>query len=342
MASVPESTVWTAAGALIDRAASLDDLRAHRLQLLAASLCVAQGRPVPAELRADRRYAATMALAAPTLLARARSAYDGPLMLIKGPEVAAGYPESAARHFRDLDLLAADPDAAQRALLAAGFEPSGWDEHHHLRPLRWPGLPLTVEIHRLPKLPRWLPEPDPADFFAGAVPSRTGVDGLLAPSPEVHALVLAAHAWSHRPLGRAGDLLDIAAVLPPELWHRADALARRWGWTGMWRITVATARSLLGGEGRPPLIASLCARNLFDVRDLSVLEYHALRLLAPLAAVPKRRAPAVLADWAAQLGRKWTEETWSQKLARSARAAANALARKSAHDLSTNHHPWGR
>ena len=138
MYSDAPGTAWSAARVLIDRAATLDDLRAHRLQLLAASLWLAEGRPVPDELRADRRYAATMALAAPALLERARAAYDGPLMLIKGPEVAACYPEPSARHFRDLDLLAEDPERAQRALLAAGFEETGSDAAHHLPPSAGP------------------------------------------------------------------------------------------------------------------------------------------------------------------------------------------------------------
>ena len=55
------------------------------------------------------------------------------------------------RSFGDLDLLTDDAEAAQAALLAAGFqevfEPEIYEDIHHLRPLWWPGLPLVVELH---------------------------------------------------------------------------------------------------------------------------------------------------------------------------------------------------
>ena len=60
------------------------------------------------------------ALVAPALLKRAREAYDGPLLLVKGPELTARYPDGA-RRFGDLDLVAGDAEEAQAALLAAGF-----------------------------------------------------------------------------------------------------------------------------------------------------------------------------------------------------------------------------
>ena len=110
----------------------------------------------------------------------------------------------------------------------------------------------------------------------------------------------------------------------------------------MWEITAGTAAALLDDGGTAPLVARLCARNLLDVRDLSVFEYHALRMIAPLAAVPPHRSPAVLADAIFQLGRKWTDESWSEKLSRSASALIHAFSRKSAHDRSTNHNPWER
>ncbi len=342
MRSQAPDTPWSTVAALIDRAATLDDLRAHRLQLLAASLWLAEGRRVPEELRADRRHAATMALAAPTLLERARRAYDGPLLVMKGPEVAAGYPEASARHYRDLDLLAEDPMGAQRALLAAGFQQVGGDTSHHLPSLCWPGLPLCIEIHRHPKLPSWLPAPSPAELLAGAIPSRTGIDGLLAPRPEVHALLLAAHAWAHRPLGRIGDLVDIVAVLPAEQWSDASALARKWDWNGLWEITAGTASALFFGEERAPLVARLCARNLRAVRDPSVLRYHALRVLAPLAASTPHRSPAVLADSALQLSRTRTDERWNETLSRSIITLRHAFSSKSVFDRSANQHPWQR
>ena len=43
------------------------------------------------------------------------------LILMKGPEAAARYPDPALRPFCDLDFLVDDPAAAHRALMAAGF-----------------------------------------------------------------------------------------------------------------------------------------------------------------------------------------------------------------------------
>ena len=46
-------------------------------------------------------------LTLPMLLRRARSAYDGRLMLMKGPEAAVHHPHPSDRVFRDLDPQAA-------------------------------------------------------------------------------------------------------------------------------------------------------------------------------------------------------------------------------------------
>ena len=65
------------------------------------------------------------AMAAPALLERIRTATEGPLLLVKGPEVARLYPDPALRCFRDLDILVPDAPATQRQLLAAGFQETG-------------------------------------------------------------------------------------------------------------------------------------------------------------------------------------------------------------------------
>lgn len=336
---------WAAVASLIDRAGSLDDLRAHRLQLLAAAIWQASGRPVPAELRRDRRYAATLAIAAPSVLRRARAAYDGRLVLFKGPEVAAAYPYADARHFRDLDLFADDPYAAQHGLLAAGFVeeqfPGGWPPSRHLCPLMWPGIPLRIEIHVTPHLPPWLPAPSAEELMADCVPGRAGIAGVLAPNPSAHALLLTAHAWAHRPFGRVGDLVDIETILIGEDRSDVAALARRWGWDAMWRLTAQSTDALLAGAA-PPLPLRLLGRNILQVRDLTVLEFHLQRVLAPLAAAPRAAAPTVLAGGLRELGAKCTEEGWRDKLGRSGAALRNARARKAVHDVSTNNHPWTR
>src|SRR5690242_7542951 len=96
----------------------LGPLAARRLRLLEET--------VPEQLAREERAARTGRLVVPALLARIREAYDGPLLLMKGPELISHYPDQA-RRLRDLDLLAGDAQRAQEALLAAGFE---------LRPVR--------------------------------------------------------------------------------------------------------------------------------------------------------------------------------------------------------------
>lgn len=337
--------LWPAAAAMIDRAGSLDALRAHRLQLLAASLWASDGRMVPENLMADRRRAVSMALAAPSMLARVRDSYDGRLLLFKGPEVAACYPDRGARYFHDLDLIADDAPAAQRALVAAGFVeqefPGGWPDIHHLRPLNWPGLPLDIEVHSRPKLPDWLPAPRAEELMERAVPSATGIDGVLSPDPVAHALLLAAHGWGHRPLGRLGDHVDIAAVLPFARWPEAAALARSWGWGELWDLTAATGAAVLRGERAPTLVRTL-GRHLLEVRDLTVSEFHALRILGPALAVPRRRAAGVLRDRVLDLCRPDAGQTRREQLTRAAGALRHARATKASRDVLNNTNPWSR
>jgi len=124
---------WDAVDALIDRL-DADEVGQHGLGPLAARRIRQRGLAVPDELAREDRAARTANLIAPILLARAREAYDGRLLLLKGPELSIRYPDRA-RRFGDLDLLPEDADAAQAALLAAGFRlqdrdwpPEGYDE----------------------------------------------------------------------------------------------------------------------------------------------------------------------------------------------------------------------
>ena len=112
---------WRRIEEIVNGGASADELRIHRLHLIAARVWAAQGRTIPAALQVEQRLAAARAMAAPALLEKMRAAYSGPLMLHKGPELAARFPDPLERPFRDLDLIAEDPAAAQDALLAAGF-----------------------------------------------------------------------------------------------------------------------------------------------------------------------------------------------------------------------------
>ena len=60
-----------------------------------------------------------------------RAAYDGTLALMKGPEVAAHYPDPRLRTYCDLDFLVDSPEPAHRALLSAGFVEVGDPAHYH-------------------------------------------------------------------------------------------------------------------------------------------------------------------------------------------------------------------
>jgi len=327
--------LWGRVGQLIDRAPDASALRAHRLHLAAARVWRARGLPVPPPVHAAERYAAAMITAAPRLLERIRSACQGQLMLMKGPEVGSYYEHPSDRPFRDLDLLAEDAHAVQRALIRAGCEQvgraRGYEDAQHLCPLAWPGIPVIIEVHHRPNHPPWLASPSSEAVLALGVASATGVDGLLGPDPAAHALLLLAHSWAHQPLGRLADLVDLAAVLAGRQLGEAEVIARAWGWEGMWRVSVAVAEAILGNR-EPPMAARVWARHLACARDRIVLENHLARVAAPIWALPGRRAPAALAGVLRSVAMRRDDEPWTQKLRRSRLAFAHALSTKSNHE----------
>jgi hypothetical protein len=329
--------LWRAVDDVVDRAPTADDLRAHRLHLLAGQRLRVLGQTVPDEFVAAERLAAAVTLAAEIALERAREAYDGTLVLMKGLEVAQRYPSPTLRPFRDIDLLADRPHQAQRALIAAGFEPVGredrfYEDQHHLRPVLLPGLPVLLELHRRPVWISWAPPPSTAELLSEAVDSATAIAGVLAPSPAHHALLLAAHAWMGTPLRRILDFVDTTVVAeeadPVELW---DA-ARRWQLGGVWRTTKATADAVLFGVPALPWHVRVWAGRVSAVRDRTVLRDHVVRLLSPFSVLPPNRALRAAAQ---ELGRTLhpaADETWGVKAARSRRALKNAAERVSIHD----------
>lgn len=313
--------LWKGVDGLIDRADSVADLEAQGLHLLAARRWEAAGQEVPAPLSAQRSRSAWRDLLAPAVLQRAREAYDGRLLLLKGPEVARHYP-SGCRPFGDLDILAEDPEAAQCALIEAGFEQVGfhdsyYDGLHHLSQLRLPDAPEPiVEVHRYPNWLEWSDPPGSEELFSLAEPAGPGAEGyLVLPGPE-HAVLVAAHGWIELPLRRILDLVDVLALTPGEEDRRAAArVAAGWGIERVWNTTCGAAEALVF-DRPPPASLKVWARNLLEVRDRTVFENHMRRWLSVFWALPPRPALRALATAVAHDLMPTSEESWGNKLGR--------------------------
>ena len=213
------------------------------------------------------------------------------LMLLKGPEAAARYP-SRARGFGDIDLLVPDARRTQTELVEEGFEQEDDPEGifvgiHHLARLRLPGSPLPIELHSVPKWRDGLRPPRNDELFEAAIPSDIGVDGLLAPSVSHHAVLLAAHAWAHQPLGRARDLIDVGAfrVVADDI--ELGRLARAWGLIRPWRTMTACLDAMVARSSTWPL--RLWARHLRQLRDQTVLGGPSRTRARPVLGVSDRR-----------------------------------------------------
>lgn len=337
LALTPQPELWTRVSEIIDHTSSVDALRHHGVHLIAAAQRRARNISVAPELLEDQRRASLLRLAAPALLHRVRCAYDGRLVLIKGPEVAAGYPAPELRPFCDLDLLADDPAEARGALLAAGFvevgDPERYRGLHHLRPLAWPNLPLSIELHHTLKYPQWVSPPPTVELLELTRPSATGVDGLLGLLPAVHAVALALHSWAHQPLRRLLDLIDVMIVMDTSERDEADRLARRWGLYRIWNTTISAAEALLGD--RPSGVAlATWARHLAAVRERTVLETHLTRWAGPRHGLPggpgRSLGEATLIF--ANAARPRSGESWADAIGRTRLAVTNAFRPQSEHD----------
>jgi Uncharacterised nucleotidyltransferase len=327
-ASLPAAGLWRAAERVVG--SRLGDPVAVCMQglgPLAGELLERRGAPIPLPILQQQRMARVGMLAAPAVLARAREAWPGMMLLLKGPEVAARYPERA-RGFADLDLLVPDAREVQRSLLAAGFveeeDPEGiWVGIHHLPPVRWPGLPLIVELHSEPKWPSGLVPPRKEELFEAAVPAAVGVTGMLAPAPAHHAVLLAAHAWAHQPLGRARDFLDVGALAVEADRTELERLARAWGVARVWSTTSAALDAFLTGRKTVPL--HVWAGHLSDLRVQTVLEHHLERMLSPFWGLPPATATRHAACALGNEFRPAFDETWGEKVRRSAAAVRRAF-----------------
>jgi Uncharacterised nucleotidyltransferase len=337
--SSPDEALWLAGviTRLVDTAPTLDALRKHRLHLAAARLWRSRGQAVAPDLVDEERAAAARTMLVRFVLGKARSAYGGDLMLMKGPEVAAHYPVPSDRPFSDLDLLVDDAAAAQRALIGAGFveigDPAAYAGLQHLPPLIWPGAPLVVEVHGRPSQPFWAAPAPPQSLFPTAVPSAVGVPGVLAPEPAAHAVLLVAHAWADGLLGSVGQLLDVAALLARSDRRRAEHFARTWGWQGMWNTSLAVLDAVIGGK-RLRLSQRLWARHLLDVRERVVLENHIGRLAGPVGSLPASEVPRAIACALRYTAAPERDEDWVTQLRRTGLAIAHAFRPLSEHEQS--------
>ena len=186
MASSAKAPLWQAVDRLLAHA-DLTGVEAHGLGPLAAHRLRELGQPVPAALEQARALARMAMLTSIPLLRRIRDLVDGPLVLMKGAEVASLYPGARARSAMSIYSLSRAV-VLHAALRREGFvevEYPGEDfsDYRHLPPLRVPNLWLRVEIHVRPIVPAGYRPPPLDDIVQASVPSALGIEGSIRPPP---------------------------------------------------------------------------------------------------------------------------------------------------------------
>ena len=313
--------------------ATTEGVLAHKLGPLAARRLRLLGREVPPSLEAEERLARIAWMTAGPLLRRIRELHDAPLLLLKGPEVAALYPDRA-RGFVDIDILAVGARELYENLRGAGFaeleEAELYESHHHFSPLNLRGVWLNVEVHVRPMWPEGLSTPSVATIVDESCPSAVSVHGISAPQREHQALLLAVHAWMHEPLHTLRDLLDIAAVTAVADRSKLAALSRQWGIGRIWQTTQRTIDAIF--DERPhnmPL--RLWARHLPRVRERTVLDNHLQRWLHYFWEGPPNVAIPSLAEALRMEILPDPGELWRDKATRVGHALRRPTASMSAH-----------
>lgn len=236
----------------------------------------------------EQRHSALQQMMAEVTLKEMRDAFDGRLVLFKGLEVACRYRDPSERTSVDVDVLCDDAEGLQAALLGIGLQPMEsplpgldtttlaehrhqTDDHHHLWPLVRAAAPVVVEVHRSPGWLAGMTPPSTASLLAGAVPSRTGIDGIETLEPAAHAVYLAVHSWRDRPFHRHRDLTDIEMLLEDQQTAaRADELATQWGINRIWgwyRNAIAVA----AGKERPKLAVRAFGGHRYEPGNRSAL-----------------------------------------------------------------------
>jgi hypothetical protein len=265
---------------------------------------------------------------------------------VKGPELISRYPDDA-RRLADLDLLAGDAERAQAALLSARFalrQGSGgpdYNLHHHLHPLVWPGTALPIELHRRVAWPRGLESPRNEELFEAAVPASVGVDGILAPDPHQHAVLLASHIWREAPMQKLRALVDVLAFTNDDDREKLAEIARGWNFERGWSATLAAADWILR-EGSEPGFVRYWARNLRRLREPTVFEMHLQAWLSPFTLAAPRTAVRISATAALRDLRPRPQEGWAAKARRTAHAVLHPLSARSEHDRRSGQGRWRR
>lgn len=272
--------LWTSLDRVIAASPDAAALRVHGLGPIAAWRMRLRSEEVPSEIERLAYGAAYAAVTAVPLLEKVIGILQEPVLVLKGPEVAALYPERTLRTYGDLDLLVEDLPSAERRLRDAGFSELMPDRkiegHHHDSPLGMGNLALTVELHRDPGWLSWLTPPSNRELMASAVPSATGVEGALALPVDQQALHLASHAWRHGPFNTLIHLVDIELIRQQSDPGRLDALARRWGLERVWRAECAMIDWYIYGMAETPgALQRFWARHLVRPRERSLMEYYA-------------------------------------------------------------------
>ncbi len=172
-----------------------------------------------------------------------------PMIALKGVAyLLRGLPHASTRRLSDIDVMVPRDriDAAERALLAAGWGTTVHDSYdqryyrrwsHEIPPLRYPGRMLAVDVHHTICPPQSRLRPDAGAFWANSEQSsETGVR-LLSPADSVlHAAV---HLFFDSDFdGRFRDLVDLHEMLAA---FAAD--------DAFWPELIANARAQ--GLGRP-------------------------------------------------------------------------------------------
>lgn len=324
--------LWEAVGRLLD-ASTVAGIRAHGLGALLWRRLRDRDEPIPEMLDADAWATTLTMLVCRPLLERIRESCEGPLVLMKGPEVARLYPDST-RTFTDIDLLVPDAPAVHRQLKELGFvevgEPALFYGIHHLQPLQWPSLPLAIELHTRPKWVEGLEPPSTAALIEAAVPSGLGVEGVSALDPVHHALAVAVHHWAHVPLAHFRDMIDVLALSAESTEAELERMATAWGIRRLWLTSLHAAKGAVGlEESTAPL--RVWARHLRPMRERSVLENHLQSWLSPYWALKPTEAFRVSGHELLKDLRPAFDEGWRDKLTRVAEAVRHPWTPLSVH-----------